>query len=765
MVEVIEQIQAVLGKRYTIEREIGRGGMATVYLAQEQRPLRQVAIKVLDPALAGGVGRERFLREVEFASQLTHPNIVPIFGADEVGDLLYYVMPFIGGDSLRVRLAKKGKLPLEDALSIATEVGDALHYAHMQGVVHRDIKPENILLAGAHAMVADFGIARALCVACGDGDQITIAGVPIGTPGYMAPEQIRGEEVDPRADVYSLGCVLYEMLSGQPPFPGPTVEAILAARYSQPTPVLRDSGWTVSATIDQAVHRAMEMDPDKRFETAAEFLEMLKPRAAQAQLGITVTTDEFPATFDPATTATASGKKAVAVLPFSNLSADPENEYFSDGITDDIITQLSKIPGVEVTSRTSMMQYKDTTKSLGQIGNELQVTSVLEGSVRRAGNRVRVVAQLIDSRTDKHLWADSFDRELTDIFEIQTEIAEHIAAALEATLSPEDIVELKKKPTDNMEAYNLYLRGRFYWEKFTVAGVERSIELFQEAAELDAGYALAHTGLASSYVVMSVTLGKIPPEVALPKAKAAALKAIELDEALADAHATLGLVCMWYDYDWAGADRATTRALALEPEGEKPRSMRGMYLAAVGRHDEAIALANETARLFPTAILVNSQIGLQYYWARRFEEAAAALEAANEMDPNFPPTHYLRGWTYIQLGRFDEAVTEAALACELTGDTPQRRAALGCALAKAGRTAEAEAILTEIHGRCETEYVSFADVAMLHSCLGNVDEAFEWLGKAVDQRAGWLGYLRIDAIWDPISDDPRFADIVERVGP
>ncbi|MCZ6917235.1 MAG: hypothetical protein O7I93_10700, partial [Gemmatimonadetes bacterium] len=581
------------------------------------------------------------------------------------------------------------------------------------------------------------------------------------TPGYMSPEQIRGLEVDPRADVYSLGCVVYEMLTGQPPFPGPTVEAILAARYSHPIPTLRDAGWTVSATIDQAIHRSMEIDRDKRFETAAEFLEMLKPRVTQAQLGEAVTTDELPATLDPAATA----HKSVAVLPFSNLSADPDNEYFSDGITDDIITQLSKIPGLDITSRTSVMQYKDTQKSLGQISDELRVGSILEGSVRRVGNRVRVVAQLIDSKTDKHLWAERFDRELTDIFEIQSEIAERIASALQSTLSPEDMAMLAKKPTDNPEAYNLYLRGRFFWEKFTVAGVERSIELFQEAADLDADYALAHAGLASSYVVMSVTLGKVSPDVGLPKAKAAALRAMELDETLADAHATLGLVCMWYDYDWAGADRATERARELDPAGPKPRVMRGMYLAAVGRHDEAIELANETARLFPTAVLVSSHVGLQYYWARRFDDAATALAATNEMDQNFPPTHYLLGWSYIQLGRFEEAIAESARACALTGDTPQRRAAMGCALAMAGRTAEAEAILAEIHSRCETEYVSYADIAMLHCCLGNTDEALEWLRKAVGQKAGWLGYLRSDAIWDPISTDPRFAEIVEMVGP
>ena len=762
MITLIDEVQDILGDRYTVEREIGRGGMATVLLAREHRPPRPVAIKVLHQDLANGMGRERFLREVEFSSQLTHPNIIPIFTADEVGDLLYFTMPYIEGDSLRLRLARDGSLPVEEALQIAQEVGDALHYAHGQGVVHRDIKPENILLSHGHALVADFGIARALCVACGD--NITIAGIPIGTPGYMSPEQTKGLEVDPRTDVYSLGCVLYEMLTGKPPFRGPSIEAIIEARYSQPTPTLSGAGWTLSTTIDRAVRRAMDLDLNKRFETAADFMEVLRPKISGGVLVASLAQNTLPPTQDsPAYT---PGNKTVAVLPFRNLSADPENEYFSDGITDDIISQLAKIAGLEVTSRTSIMRYKNTTNSLGQIGNELQVASILEGSVRRAGNRVRVVAQLIDSKTDKHLWAERYDRELTDIFEIQSEIAEHIADALQATLSPDEKAELSQKPTANMEAYNLYLQGRFYWNKFTKEGVERAIELFQRAADLDEHYALAHAGLADCYILMSVTLGQLPPTVGLPKARVAALKAIQLDETLADAHATLGVVCMWHDFDWSGAERALQRALKLDPEGEKPLLMHNFYLAAVGRHEEAIESAKKAADLFPVSMLTTSHLGLQYYWARRFEEAAAHLERTHEMDPNFPPAHYLLGWSYLQLGRYDKAIVEAEHAIKMMGDTPQRRAALGTILASAGRKQEAAEILTDLERIAATDgdYVSAADIAMLHSALDQRDQAFEWLHKAVDQRSGWLVYLNVDPIWDPIRSDPRFADVLQRIG-
>jgi serine/threonine protein kinase/Flp pilus assembly protein TadD len=756
---LMEEFQDILGHRFTVEREIGRGGMATVYLAEEHRPRRKVAVKVLDPLLGRGMGRERFLREVEFAAQLTHPNIIPIFAADEVGQVLYYTMPYIEGDSLRLRLARNGKVPDGEALQIAREVGDALHYAHMQGVVHRDIKPENILLSNGHALIADFGIARAMCAACDD--NLTIAGIPIGTPGYMSPEQTRGLDVDPRADIYSLGCVIYEMLTAKPPFKGPTIEAIIQARYSRPTPTLRGAGWTASATVDSAVRRAMDLNPDNRFETAAAFVSALAS-AVSGELDPDVRASAaLPATQDALIAV--SPDKAVAVLPFANLSADPENEYFSDGITDDIITQLSKVAGLRVTSRTSVMQYKSTTKSLGQIGDELRVTNILEGSVRRIGNRVRVAAQLIDSTTDRHLWAERYDRELTDIFGIQSEIAEQIAAALEATLSPDDKAKLAKKPTSNMEAYNLYLQGRFYWSKFTVTGVERAIDCFQRAAQADEQYALAYAGLADCYLLMSATLGKLPPTDGLAKAKEAALKAIQIDESLADAYATLGATCMWLDWDWDGADRALGRAVELNPDGEKAILMRNFYLAALGRHDEAIAGARRAVKLHPISPLIRSNLGVHYYWARRFDEAVEALRETEELDPGFPPAHYLLGWSYIQVRRFDEAIAETQRAIELAGNTPQRTAALGCAMAAAGRTDDAQAVLAEILSRSPAEYVSAADVAMLYAALGNHDEAFEWLHQAIDQRAGWLAYLNVDPIWDSLREDPRFAKAVQRL--
>jgi serine/threonine-protein kinase len=751
--ELVEQLQSILSDHYTIVREVGRGGMATVFLAEEKHPRRQVAVKVLDPHFATEIARERFLREVDLASNLTHPHIVPIFTAGEAAGLLYYVMPYLQGPSLRVRLSREGKLPVEEALAIAGEVGDALEYAHSRDIVHRDIKPENILLSDGHAVVADFGIARALCVSCND--NITIAGVPIGTPGYMSPEQAAGEEeIDPRADMYSLACVLYEMLTGQPPFRGPTIEAVMMARFQNPTPSLRRAGWTLSDTIDHAVQRAMQNKPDDRFGSLSEFLKFITPRPSGEFLPDTL----------PALEARAPVESSVAVLPLTNLSADPENEYFSDGITDDIITQLSKVQGIKVTSRTSIMQYKNTNKSLGQIGGELAVTNILEGSVRRAGNRVRVVAQLIDARTDKHLWADSYDRDLTDIFEIQGEIAEHIAGALRATLTPDVQQELGKKPTDNLEAYNLYLQGRFYWGKFTHAGIERGIEFFQKAAELDPQYALAYAGIADSYLLMGATLAQLPPKEAFPKAKEAALKALELDDTLMEAHSTLAAVHMWYDWDWDAVARELQRARQLAPDAEKPMLVEAFSLAAVGRNEEAIELTRKAERQCPIEVLIGAHVGLQLFWARRYDESIAQLDASLEMEENFPPANFTMGWVHLAAGNHAEALKYARRASELTGHTSARRAQVGCVLAAMGQRVDAEEILRGVKKERGEQYVSAADIALLESYLGDTEAAFEWLDRAVQERSAWLSHLKVSPIWDRLSRDPRFDAIVKQVG-
>ena len=409
------QVKRALKDRYAIEGELGSGGMATVYLARDKRLSRQVAIKVLKPQGASRVARQRFLQEMEFASQLTHPHIVPIFATGELGELPYYVMPHITGLTVRDRLREEGALPLADALRITTEIGNALHYAHERGVVHRDVKPENILLSNGHAMIADFGIA--LAPATPVDDRLTIEGHAIGTPGYMSPEQARGFDVDARSDLYSLGIVTFEMLSGRHPFDLEARAVPPNARSGRETPSLRSVGWTASDTIDAAVQQSMAADRTQRFATVRDFVRMFEPR-----VGSEIDT--------PAPHSAAANAVWIAVLPFAAIGPDREDEFFARGITDDILSRVSQGDTLQVTSNTTSMQYRNTPKAVREISAELGADYVLEGSVRRAGAKVRVVAQLIDATDDKHIWAESYDRALDDPLGAQEEIADRIAVAV-----------------------------------------------------------------------------------------------------------------------------------------------------------------------------------------------------------------------------------------------------------------------------------------------------------------------------------------------
>ena len=447
MVELLERVSIALAARYKLQRELGQGGMARVFLAHDLKYERAVAVKVLRPELAAEVGPARFLREIQIAARLHHPHILPLYDSDQTDGLVYYVMPYIEGETLRHRLNRERQLPIGDALRIAREVADALSYAHSCNVVHRDIKPANILLDAGHALVADFGIARAM----GAGESST--GHIVGTPTYMSPEQVDGlEHLDGRSDIYSLGSVLFEMLVGEPPFRGTTVMAVIANRLSSPAPSARAFRELVPEAVDAAVKKAMATLPADRFTSAAQFADALGT----------------PATVDIAVGAAQAmvkevvAAKSVAVLPFENMSTDPENEYFSDGITDDIIAQLSKISALKVISRTSSMQYKKTTKKIAAIAQELGVGAILEGSVRKAGQRVRIVVHLVEPGSEKHLWGDTFDRQLTDIFEVQSEVAQQITGALSLALSPEEKQRVEKKATSDVDAYNQYLLGRFH---------------------------------------------------------------------------------------------------------------------------------------------------------------------------------------------------------------------------------------------------------------------------------------------------------------
>ncbi|MDQ3222921.1 MAG: protein kinase, partial [Gemmatimonadota bacterium] len=532
MSDVLNRLKAALAGRYHIERELGRGGMATVYLARDLRHDRLVALKVLRPELAHALGPERFLREIRLCARLQHPHIIGVHDSGEAGGQLWFSMPFVEGETLRSRLAREKQLPIDDALRVTAEVADALTYAHQHGIIHRDIKPENILLSGNHALVADFGIARAL--AGGADERLTDTGLSLGTPHYMSPEQAAGErQLSPRTDVYSLGCVLYEMLAGEPPFTGPNPQAVLAKRLSEPVPHLRSTR-DVSPEIDRTVCRALARSPADRFASVAEFADALRVTSVESGpstrqvasrqspvkrwwIGVVTATLLLAALagYLALSRARAGGSApaaSAAVLPFTDLSPGKDQEYFSDGLTEELITSLSGIQGLRVAARTSSFQFKGQHADVREVGRKLDVRAVLEGSVRKSGDRLRVTAQLSSAKDGYQLWSDSYDRDLADVFAVQEEIARAIVSALRVQLGGKPDSALSAQPTRNLEAYDLYLKGRFSWNQRTGGALKEAVRYLEQAVARDSSFARAWAALADAYILVVPYAGLSPKE-------------------------------------------------------------------------------------------------------------------------------------------------------------------------------------------------------------------------------------------------------------
>jgi serine/threonine-protein kinase len=751
--DLSERLGAALAARYKLQRELGQGGMAKVYLAHDLKYQRAVAVKVLLSELTESVGSTRFLHEIQIAARLHHPHILPLYDSDEAQGFLYYVMPYVEGETLRERIVRERQLPVGDALQIAREVADALSYAHKSGVVHRDIKPANILLESGHAMVADFGIARAVGVA--SSQPLTGPRHVIGTPTYMSPEQIEGSEyLDGRSDIYSLGCVLFEMLVGEPPFPGNTLESIVARRLTGPTPSARAFRELVPEPIDAALKKALARLPADRFVSAAQFAEAL---ATPVTTGIAVGAAQ-------AMVQEVTSAKSVAVLPFENMSTDPENEYFSDGITDDIIAQLSKISALKVISRTSSMQYKKTTKKITAIAEELGVAAILEGSVRRAGPRARIVVHLVDPKTEKHLWGETFDRQLTDIFEVQSEVAQQITGALSLALSPEEKQRVEKKATGDAEAYNLYLLGRYNLNKWSAAEIQKAIEHFQAAIAKDPGYGVAYAGLADAYELLSIGFGSKAPVEYLAQAKGMALKALEMDDSLAEAHTSLAYARWLGDLDWVGAEKEFKRALELKSSYVMAHEWYAEYLAALGRHDEALAAIKKAQQLDPLSVPVNRAVGWVVYFSRRFDPAIEELRKTLGMDPEFLGARLVLWWALLAKGAHDEAIADIRKEAEKPGLRTMKKLMLGYACALSGRLEEAGGILWELQPKIEGENRLALLAALLFIAMDDKDRAFEQLERAFQIREPGLVFLRVAPWADPLRSDRRYLSLVERLG-
>ena len=738
-----------LDERFVVERELGRGGMATVYLARETKHARQVAIKVLNPTVSAAFGAERFLREIGIAARLSHPHLVPLIDSGEAQGYLYYISVFVPGGSLRDRLARDPKLPVQEALRIAEEVGAGLDFAHRAGIVHRDVKPENILFADGHAQLADFGIARDLGIQAEveqttSGQALTAPGITMGTPAYMSPEQAVGEtDLDARSDVYSLACVLYEMLSGTPPLQGRTPRETIAKHVTEKPKRLRTLRPDTPQHVEDAVHKALEKDPARRFRTVTDFTAALRAERVTR----------------PRSTGYLRG---VVVLPFVNASADPENEYLSDGITDELINALAKLPGIRVASRSSVFALKGKPQDVRAIGALLDSAYVLEGSVRRAGQQLRITAQLSSTDDGRLLWSQRYDRQLDDVFAIQDEIAQTIVNTLRAKQLGEPIAPAADRHTNNARAYTLYLKGRFEWNQRTQQAIANAIKYFEEAIKEEPSYALAYTGLADSYA-LQLDYRSIPVDEGHTLAQKYARHALSLDDSLAEAHASLAWSLFIYSWDWQSAEREFRRAIGCDPRYAPAHLWYQFLLCSRGATDQALVEGLTAVELDPGSVAARRAVAWTYIYGRRYDQARTQLERAIAMNPNAEETYREMGVAFSLDGDHDEAVRVLRDAVQMPEAGSYTQAWLAYALARGGQDTEARDILRSLEQQQSQGYVSPVAFATIHLGLGDAESAIGWAERAYEERRGWLAYVRVNPVMDPMRGHPRFEALVAKM--
>ena len=714
----IEQLRKSFSSSYTVDRELGRGGMATVYLAQDVKHERMVALKVLHSELAASLGADRFLREIKVAARLNHPHILPLHDSGALDGFLYYVMPYVEGESLRERLEREEYLPIEEAVSLTRGIASALDYAHRQGIVHRDIKPENLMLYEGEAMVMDFGIAKAVSAA--GPETLTQTGMMVGTPAYVSPEQAAGAtDLDGRSDQFSLACVVYEMLSGERPFTGPTPQAVMAKRFTDNIPSIRSVRSTVPETVEKALSKAMAIDANARFKTAALF--------AQALASTSLNTPSDTQTMPQPVVSTA---KSIAVLPFTNMSADAENEYFTDGMAEEIINALSKIQSLRVASRTASFAFKGKSEEIAEIGRKLKVSTFLEGSVRKMGNRLRITAQLVNVADGYHLWSERYDREMEDIFAIQDEISQAIVKALRVILSEGEKKQIEKARAVNVQAYDYYLRGRQYFHQLRRKSLEYAKQMFNKAIEIDPEYARAHAGVADCYSLLYTYF---------------------------DAR----------EFNLRQADKASSRALELEPELAEAHLAKGLAVSLSKRYDEA-------EQEFETAMRLDPKLFQAAYWFGRarlaqgnYEEAVKLLERAAALRPEDYETPHFLAQALVSAGRPEEALPvyrrELKLLeqhLELNPDDP-RACILGAATHANMHDPDRALQLTERAMSIDPEDpMLLYNVACTYAQLGKTEDSLAALEAAVEKGWGDKNWIEHDSDLIPLRSNPRFQAIV-----
>ena len=791
---------ALVGKligHYRIESLIGVGGMGEVFLARDEQLGRKAALKLLPEHLTADEAQlSRFKAEARTASALNHPNILTVYEIGSEGNVRFIATEFIEGVTLRPLLADE-KMNLRTALEIAVQVASALTAAHEAGVVHRDIKPENIMLRpDGYVKVLDFGIAKLTEegparehheLATTSGLQ-TRPGLVLGTGRYMSPEQARGQKVDARSDIWSLGVVLYEMVVGIPPFLGETPSDCIASILTKELPPLSGVLPDVPLKLEEILQKALRKDRDERYQTAGELLgdlHTLKGElelAGPARAGVIVRQIKrhkrgvllmlaaailAAGAFAYAFFFVASpppNEKSIAVLPFENLSEEKSSAYFADGIQDEILTRLSKIADLKVISRTSTQRYKHTSQSPSQIAHQLGVANLLEGSVQKTNDQVRVNVQLITAANDTHLWAETYDRELTDIFVVESDIATTIAKTLQARLTGAEEAAIAKRPTANREVYELCLKGRFFWNKRTAADLRKAIEYFNQALDKDPSYAPAYAGLTDAYLILS-QYGAASPADSFPQAIAAAKKAIELDDTLAEAHTSLACSLAYYDFDFEQSVKEFERAIQLNPNYATAHHwLSNGVLSALGRFERAITEGKRAVELDPLSLVINADLGQDFFYARRYDEAIAHLRKTIEMDPRFYFAHWVLG-TALQLkGQLSDAIAEYSKAVELNDD-PSVLALLGQAYARAGQRDEAQKILVRLSGEAKSRYVQAYSFVLMYLALGDKERAIDEMERGYRERDANVAQIKTDPMLDDLRGNQRFEALVNHIVP
>ena len=776
-------------KHYRIVARIGAGGMGEVYQARDERLERDVALKVLPAkALADNAARKRFRKEALALSKLNHPAIATIYDFDSDHGLDFLAMEYVTGETLAKKIAT-ASLPEKDVLALGIQIADALDEAQEHHIVHRDLKPSNIMVTPkGRVKVLDFGLARLLQPASSLASAETLSETQggSGTLPYMAPEQLREESLDPRSDIFSFGAVLYEMATGQRSFPE-TVSSRLtdAILHDAPVPP-RGRNPRLSPELERIILKCLEKSPEMRYQSARELSvdlrrlsspttisshDIVKPKKSHWRAAAVISGIALLVIFGLLAAMNVGGLRdrlvpseapkihSLAVLPLANLSKDPEQEYFVEGMADELITELAQISGLRVISRTSTMRYLRNPKPIPEIAKELGVDAVIEGSVERSGDQVRITAQLINARTDTHLWAHSYQRDLRDVLAMQSEVARAIASEVQVQLTPQEKARLDSvRPVDPV-AHEAYLKGLYHWNFHTGDELQKAIVEYQRAIQIDPNYALAYVGLADAYHVLPFN-GDADPQVVGPKARDATLKAVELDPRLSEAHVTLAIELSRYDWDWTAAEREFKMAIELSPNNSSASSLYAELLSIEGRHAEAVAEASRARELDPISGAVCLQYARAPLYARRYDEAVRAFQKCLDVNPNLWILHLFFGETYEQQGLYPQALSELR---KSQGPTLQATSVIGHVYAISGNKAEAGKILAELQQRAKTAYLPATYIAKIYAGLGDKNQAFAWLEKAYTSHDPQIEFLGVEPLYDPLRGDPRYADLMRRI--